>query len=610
MALKSSKISVSLFRNSLSWLELRHRKRIIVVLLMQMTLSILDLLGVLLIGMVGALSVNSLQSTTPSPRVLDVLSLVGLEEFSLQSQIAILGFVSAVALVGRSMASLVITKRILYFFSRRSADLSVTLSKKLFAQPLLMIQEKSSQETLYALTRGAEYLMIQVLGTATVLVADMSVLFLLMIGLVAFDPLTAFSTFIIFSTVAIALHKSLSSKAGELGEENARVNIQGNQAINESLTAFREAFVSHRLNYYIQQIEQSRRGLAEISGHVNFMPYISKYVIEATVILGALFIAGIQIAVWDAAHAVAALGIFLAAGTRIGPSVLRLQQGLVFIRNSLGMALPTIKLIEELKDAKSLPYSIGSLQTDHLNFSPSIEISNLSFTYPSSDTKIIDSLDLVIQSGSYVAIVGSSGVGKSTLIDLVLGIIEPTSGKVKISGMNPKDAIECWPGAIGYVPQEVSTLDGTISENVLMGYPVETLSEETIYDLLRKVELESYVRELEKNLNTKVGERGSKLSGGQRQRLGIARALVTKPKILILDEATSALDGETEAAISDSLLNLRSSVTIIAIAHRLRTVKNADFVLYLKPGGKYEVGTYQELLLGSESFRQTMQIEF
>ena len=171
-------------------------------------------------------------------------------------------------------------------------------------------------------------------------------------------------------------------------------------------------------------------------------------------------------------------------------------------------------------------------------------------------------------------------------------------------------AIIQWPGAIGYVPQDVAISDGTILENVLMGYSNNALSAEAIFDLLRTVELESFVRRLEKELETQVGERGSKLSGGQRQRLGIARALVTKPKILILDEATSALDGETEATISDSLINLRSSVTIIAIAHRLRTVKNSDFILYLKPGGKYEVGTYQELLSGSESFRQTMQIQF
>lgn len=610
MAPKSSKTLLFLLSNSLTWLELRYPKRIIGVIAMQLILSVLDLLGVVLIGLVGALSVNSLQSTPPSARILDIVSKVGLHELPINKQITILGVISVVVLVSRSMASLVITKKIMYFFSRRSADLSISLTKKLFSQPLLTIKERSSQDILYSLTSGAQYLMVQVLGTCTVLVADIAVLTLLMIGLVAFDPLTAFSTFAIFATVALALHKLLSAKAGALGAQNAKINIEGNKAINESLTAFREAFVGNRFNYYIQKIAKSRQDLAEVSGRVNFMPYISKYVIEATVILGALIITGIQIIIWDAAHAVAALGIFLAAGSRIGPSVLRLQQGLVQVRNSLGMASPTLNLMEELRTTNSLEGKVSDLRTNHDEFIPTIEISNLSYSYPNIEIEIVSKLELLIVEGSYVAIVGSSGVGKSTLVDLILGILAPTTGKIIISGRSPREAIIHWPGAIGYVPQDVAISDGTILENVLMGYSNDTLSAEAIYDLLRTVELESFVRGLDKELETQVGERGSKLSGGQRQRLGIARALVTKPKILILDEATSALDGETEAAISDSLLNLRNSVTIIAIAHRLRTVKNADFILYLKPSGKYEVGTYQELLLGSESFRQTMQIEF
>ncbi len=602
--------SFSRLRSSLGWLEPRHQKRIFGVLVLQMVLSLFDLLGVVLIGLVGTLSVNSLQSTPPSNRVLDLLAFVGLQGSSIQRQVVILGVVSVLVLVGRSMASLIITKRIIYFFSRRSADLSVSLTQKLFTKPLLVIQERSSQDMLYSLTKGTEFLMIQVLGTCTVLVADVAVLVLLMFGLLVFDLVTALSTFVIFAGVALALHKMLATKAGELGVQNAKFTIDGNQAIIESLVAFREAFVGSRFSYYINQIAKSRRGLAEVSGHVNFMPYISKYVIEATVILGALIIFGIQVMIWDATHAVAALGIFLAAGTRIGPSVLRLQQGLVYIRNSLGMASPTLELMAELQDSERCESEIQVLRTDHEEFIPNIEITKLNYSYPSDQTPIISSLDLLVPEGSYMAIVGTSGVGKSTLVDLILGILTPTSGHVTISGMSPKEAITRWPGAIGYVPQEVAISDGTILENVLVGYPIDTLDSQSVYALLRTVELEKFVRGLEKELATPVGERGSKLSGGQRQRLGIARALISKPKILILDEATSALDGETEAAISDSLITLRKSVTIITIAHRLRTVKNADFVVFLKPGGEYEVGTFQELLLNSDSFKQTMQIEF
>jgi ABC-type multidrug transport system fused ATPase/permease subunit len=597
-------------RSGIKWLEAKQKRKIFLVVILQTLLSILDLIGVALIGLVASLSVSSLQGVSPSPSLKEFFQFLGLADSSVQSIIVIFGVSSVIVLVGRSVASLVITKKILFFFSRRSSDLSINLSRRLFKQQLRIVQERSTQETLYALTKGTEFIMIQVLGTCTVLVADIAVLVILLLGLIIFDPVTALSTFLIFFIVASSLNKVLFTKASKLGEDNASFTIAGNTAINDSISAYREAFVSGRFSFYIDQISKARRGLAEVSGHVNFMPYISKYVIEATVILGALAIVVIQMILGEPTDAIASLSVFLASGTRIGPSVLRLQQGLVYIKNSLGMAAPTLAMMEFLQTQPAVDLEVLPLEKEHHGFTPKIQIEGVSFTYPRTDKKIVNCLDLVIPPGSYVAIVGASGVGKSTLVDLMLGLLEPESGNVNISGITSKEAIRRWPGAVGYVPQDTLIVDGSIRDNLLMAYSKDALGSKDLFKLLRIVQMEQFTLTLDGGLDAHVGERGSKLSGGQRQRIGIARALITNPKILVFDEATSSLDAETERAIAESLSVLRGSITIIEIAHRIQSIRKADIIIHLMANGISEIGNFEKLASSSESFRKTIQFEF
>jgi ABC-type multidrug transport system fused ATPase/permease subunit len=215
--------------------------------------------------------------------------------------------------------------------------------------------------------------------------------------------------------------------------------------------------------------------------------------------------------------------------------------------------------------------------------------------YPEADNPAILDFSLQINPGQVVALVGPSGAGKTTIVDVLLGVISPDMGSVKISGLDPIVAESKWPGALAYVPQDIVITNGTIRENVGMGYPPKNIDDDLVWDALKIAQLDQHVRGLPQGLDTVLGDRGSGLSGGQKQRLGIARALFTKPRLLVLDEATSALDGETEASVSDAIQQLKGGVTVVLIAHRLSTVREADLLVYINNGNLVAMGSFQEV---------------
>jgi ABC-type multidrug transport system fused ATPase/permease subunit len=235
------------------------------------------------------------------------------------------------------------------------------------------------------------------------------------------------------------------------------------------------------------------------------------------------------------------------------------------------------------------------IDTEHEGFHANIVLTNVSFAYPNSSYLALNDINLKIAEGSIVAVVGPSGAGKTTLIDVLLGVLSPSSGEIRIASKSPLEAVSTWPGAIAYVPQDILISNSSIRENVSMGYPIELASDDLVWDALTLAQLGPFTESLPNGMDTKTGDRGSRLSGGQRQRLGIARAMFTKPNLLVLDEATSSLDGETEAELSAAILKMKGKVTIVMIAHRLVTVKNADLIVYMDNGRIVASGSFDEI---------------
>jgi ABC-type multidrug transport system fused ATPase/permease subunit len=571
------------------------RHKIIGITILQILMGGLDLLGVLAVGLLGALSISGLQSNNPSDRVEAVLRVLHIQDATFQTQALILGISAIVLLVGRTILSIFFTRRILFFLSRRGAKISADLISRLLSQSLLVVQSRTTQETVYAVTTGVERIVLQVLATSVVWIADLSLLVIMVVGLLVIDPITAIAIFLVFSLIAYFLYRFMHIRAGNLGIESSSFNIRSNEKIVEVFASYRESVVRNRRDYYAREIGKLRYSLANSSAEIGFLPYVSKYVIETTVIVAAVLIGAVQFVLQDASHAIATLAVFLAAGTRIAPAVLRLQQGTIYIKNGLGLSVPTFDLIDSLGNAPMVENVDDTVDAIHQGFLSEIVAENVTLTYPGNVSPAITDVSFTIPAGTSIAFVGPSGAGKTTMIDVLLGVLNPDSGRVMISGLPPLLAVAKWPGAVAYVPQDVVISAGTIRENIALGYPIEQATDELVLGALKVADLDAFVSELPNGIDTQVGERGARISGGQRQRLGIARAMFTRPHLLVLDEATSSLDGETEANISDAIQALRGSTTVVIIAHRLSTIRNADKVVYLSKGKVLATGTFDEV---------------
>jgi ABC-type multidrug transport system fused ATPase/permease subunit len=391
----------------------------------------------------------------------------------------------------------------------------------------------------------------------------------------------------------------MHKRAESLGESATKLEIKSNNKISEVISCYRELLVKNRRNFYAQEIGDMRLAISEAGAHLGVMRILSKYIMEITMVVGGLVIGASQFVTQPATRAVAVISIFLISSARIAPAILRVQTGLMTIRTNIGIAKPTLDLIEEHLETTFSPdlyveKYLGKSSLVHSGFSPIISATNVDFTYPGRSKKVLQGLNLQISAGEFVGIVGPSGSGKTTLVDLLLGVVYPNRGVVEISGARPSQVIETWPGAIAYVPQETSIINGSIKDNICLGYSAADVPDEDVVELLIAVELNEFLS-LPEGIHSSVGERGGKLSGGQKQRIGLARALFTRPKLLVLDEATSSLDATTEKKLTNYLLSLKGTLTMIVIAHRLSTVKDADRIIYINKGHIQGKGTFDEL---------------
>ncbi len=591
---------------ALALISRRDRRVLFLLVGIQASLALLDLIAIALLGIIVALSASALTGTTPSV-VSRALEVVGFSDTAPLALALALAAVAAILLVTKSIISFLLTRRTLRFLANRQAMVSGKMAADLLARPLLFIQRRSSQETAYALTSGVNATILGVIGNTVMIATELALVVVLIVGLAMVDLLVTLFTIIFFALVGFVLHKVLANWAGRLGAQVSQVEVASYSSVQEVLRTYREVSVVGRRSMYVDRFRAFRWQAALVQADLQIMGQVSKYVFEIALVFGGGLLIISQLLTRDSTAALSVIVVFLAAASRIMPSLLRMQSASLNIRSSAGTAEFTLSLARELKEeqgARGTTLTLdpetrqrveSGLKNGHGKFVAHVQLKEVELTYPNAPTPAISDITLNINSGTSLALVGSTGAGKSTLADLILGILDPDTGTVTISGDEPSVAITQSPGAITYVPQDIALVNGTIRDNVALGLPPDLVLDDRIWEALERAQLAAFLSEQRDGLDTVVGEHGVRLSGGQRQRLGLARAFYTRPKLIVLDEATSALDAETEQAVSQTLIDLEGDVTLVIIAHRLATIRHCDQVAYLEQGRLVALGTFENV---------------
>jgi len=566
----------------------------------QIVLSVLDLIGILLVGVISLLATNNELVTANTGSVHFVLNSLGLQKYSVASVIQILGIISVLMLTMRTLFSVLIAKKTFSFLAKKSETISENLAKNVFSQDILTLRKVSSQELAYAITTGVEKATVGIIGTSVNLMADFAVVMILFAGLSFVNLPIAISVALYFSIIGFSIHRKSSKRARAISSQMTSLNILCSEKIVDAISNFRDLVVRNNQNYYLDIVRENRRLASNFNGQMAFVPYVGKYIIESSIVIGSFLLSLVLFQIANPEDAIATLSVFLVASYRIAPSVLRLQQGLLQIAYCSGLSKVTLVLHEQLTKNQETLATLESISPgNESEFIPTIQLKNLDFSYggdgvDDNNFRILIP-NLHIEPGEFVAVVGPSGAGKSTLVDIILGLIPVIGGSILISGKPPLEVYRRYPGLVGYVPQDVVIINGTLAENIRLGFPRSKDSELELNAAISKSRLETLVSTLDLGTETDVGEWGQYLSGGQRQRLGLARSFYTKPKLLVLDEATSSLDAETENLLVSDILNLRGKSTLVVIAHRLATVRFADKVIYMEDGKVLKSGTFEEV---------------
>lgn len=563
------------------------------------------LLGVLVsaIEAVGAVLVYGLVSLTTDPGATIELPVIGDVRRWLpalpQDQLVMV-MAAAVGVFFLVRAAVVLGQR--YFEERTTqltgVDLSVRLLQRYLRLPYSFHLQRNSSELIRNTNDSVGEVLGSILAPGVRILSQGMVALTLIILLLATAPLATGLAFLLIGPVVLITMRVVQPRLKRQGLISERAAARSYQALQQSLHGYRDITVLGRQDYFLSMFRSARLTIADTRYRRAVLSSFPRVSIEAAVIVFIAAFITVVTAVGDGQQrSLPILGLFAYAALRIMPAI----NGVVGSLNAMRFGRAAFDHVET-DLAAPLPPSRGSAQ--RLPFKTEVRVEQVCFQYDGTDSPTLHDVELVIPRGNSVGIVGATGAGKSTLVDLLVGLAAPTTGRVTIDGEDLAGREAAWQRNIGLVSQQVFLLDDTLRANIALGVDVSEVDEVRVREAVHLAQLEEFVASLPAGLDTMVGERGVRVSGGQRQRVAIARALYPQPSVLVFDEGTAALDNLTEAALIDALARLRRTHTIITVAHRLSTVKDFDRIVFMRDGRIEDIGRFEELAVRNEHFRR------
>lgn len=464
-----------------------------------------------------------------------------------------------------------------FIFNNR-LELSGRLMGSYMKKPYTFHLQKNSSEVLRSVTADVNNLY-ELLMDGIDLFSNLLMIGMLIVFLVCMDPVITLVVVLLLGMCSFVYFQFMRGRTQRYGRQNQTYNGKMIQAVNQAMGGIKEIKVLAREDYFVQAYVENGRRYASSLKRSQIFQQAPKYLIETVCVCGVLgtvlwkLYAGVQIQ-----ELIPQLSVFAVAAFRLLPSINQVNQ---LLSRMLFQKVSIDRIYEDLKEIEETPVK---KKTNRLPDADEIRFEHVSFRYPGSDTPVFTDVNLELPVKASIGFIGSSGAGKTTFIDLLLGLLQPDSGKICYGDRDIREYPADWGRQIGYIPQQIYLADDTIRRNIAFGIPDSQIEEQRVRKALQAAQLFEFVEQLKEGMDTRIGELGVRLSGGQRQRIGIARALYQEPKILVLDEATSALDSETEQAVMEAVEGLRGTCMLLMIAHRTSTLKSCDRIYRIEAG--------------------------